>query len=595
MNVTSTTHGPLSPADPPAGPAGPVAPPGFVYESETFQHYQVLRREDGSLWELGRGAMGVTYKAFDTNLRCHVALKVISAQHLHSEVAGQRFIREARVAARLRHRNIATVYHLGVDPQGFFYSMEFIDGETLEDLVARVGPLPLEMVLRIALQTARALAAASRQGLIHRDIKPANLMVLHQDEDGEERLLVKVIDFGLARSYTADDSNAQLTATGFVGTPRFASPEQLEEKDLDVRSDIYSLGITLWILLTGRPPFDGKMTVVITQHLHAEPPWWQLGDSPGPIRSLLERMLCKDPAHRYQSAGELRLAVEACLRQVTGKDSLSTEGSDSADFERGPSSQVFVKPDAELSEAAANAGIVSTPRPPGAAANTAQLVAAPPARPASGRISFFEMGRRLAEPRAGRRLLRPRVSLVGAMLFVLCALGVLFWRGLPGTPDAVRSSARPRSGATPLQKTAAAQTLTAAEPAPPAGVPRDREAEPTAAGASSFLLHGPGAALGVPSVDLTPDSPPQDAGNPSTASEDAASAPASPAPAVQPVSQTPGDKEGKADDGSPGTPAKGQPKTSQRTRSHHGSRSAATPAPNFFQKLFGIKPKPHSS
>ena len=271
VNMNPVNDPDFSSSEPPFKRTGLEESSGQASVPETFQHYQVLRRADGSLWELGRGAMGVTYKAFDTNLRCHVALKVISAQHLHSEMAGQRFIREARVAARLRHRNIASVYHLGVDPQSYFYSMEFVDGETLEDLVRRVGPLPLESVLGIAHQTARALAAASRQGLIHRDLKPANIMVLHQDEEGEDRLLVKVIDFGLARTYATDDSNPQLTATGFVGTPLYASPEQLEEKPLDVRSDIYSLGITLWILLTGRPPFAGKMTMVITQHLSAGP------------------------------------------------------------------------------------------------------------------------------------------------------------------------------------------------------------------------------------------------------------------------------------------------------------------------------------
>ena len=257
-------------------PPSPGRREGFVSEGETFGHYQVLRREDGRLWELGRGAMGVTYKAFDTNLRCHVALKVISADHIHSEMAGQRFVREARVAARLRHPNIASVYHLGVDPQGFFYSMEFIDGETLETLVARVGPLPVETVLHVGLQVARALAAAARQGLIHRDIKPANVMVLRESEEGDVPLAVKVIDFGLARSYTAEDSAPQLTATGFVGTPLFSSPEQLDEQDLDVRSDIYSLGVTLWILLAGRQTFEGKITQVITQHLHEPPPWCQL-------------------------------------------------------------------------------------------------------------------------------------------------------------------------------------------------------------------------------------------------------------------------------------------------------------------------------
>ena len=319
---------PVSSTDVPADDLGATLPSSFSAEGETFQHYTVLRRPDGRLWELGRGAMGITYKAFDTNLRCHVALKVISANYIHSETAGQRFIREARIAARVRHPNIATVYHLGTDPQGFFYAMEFIEGETLEDLVDRLGPLPVETVLRIGLQAARALTAASRQGLIHRDIKPANLMVIHQEEESEDRLFVKMIDFGLARSYTGDDSNPQLTSTGFVGTPLYASPEQLEERDLDVRSDIYSLGVTLWILLTGQAPFQGKMTQVITQHLNAPPPWWQLSETHGPMRGLLERMLQKNRAERFQTASDLRAAIEACLREVTGKEVANSEPAD---------------------------------------------------------------------------------------------------------------------------------------------------------------------------------------------------------------------------------------------------------------------------
>ena len=155
-------------------------------ETETFQHYQVLKREDGSLWELGRGAMGVTYKAFDVNLRCHVALKVISNQFLDSEIARARFLREARAAAGLRHRNVASVYHLGDEDDSVFYSMEFIDGQTVEALVNGRGPLPVADALQVALQVARALGAAAKQGVVHRDIKPANLMVVHEDEDEEQ-------------------------------------------------------------------------------------------------------------------------------------------------------------------------------------------------------------------------------------------------------------------------------------------------------------------------------------------------------------------------------------------------------------------------
>ena len=110
-------------------------------EAENYQHYQVLRREDGSLWELGKGAMGITYKAFDTNLRCTVALKVINNTYLNSEVARQRFLREARAAAALRHQNVASVFHLGSDHDCYFYAMEFIDGETVFSKVKREGPL----------------------------------------------------------------------------------------------------------------------------------------------------------------------------------------------------------------------------------------------------------------------------------------------------------------------------------------------------------------------------------------------------------------------------------------------------------------------
>jgi serine/threonine protein kinase len=146
-------------------------------ETIIFQHFEVETRPDGSSVELGRGAMGITYKAWDTSLRVPVALKVINPQHLHSETVRQRFVREARAAARLRHRNIATVFHLGQSGDTWFYAMEFINGETLEARVRRSGPVAETIALRIADQVARALNAAAQHGLVHRDIKPANLML----------------------------------------------------------------------------------------------------------------------------------------------------------------------------------------------------------------------------------------------------------------------------------------------------------------------------------------------------------------------------------------------------------------------------------
>src|SRR5438477_453925 len=280
-------------------------------ERISFDHYQTLTREDGSPVELGRGAMGITYKAFDTNLRVNVALKVINSKLLESSVAQQRFLREARAAAQLRHPNVASVFHLGTSGNAFYYAMEFVDGETLESFIRREGPVSPVMALRITLQVTRALAAATRHHLVHRDIKPANLMLVKDDDD----FLVKVIDFGLAKSikHTDDEDLATLSMGGFVGTPHFASPEQLEEKQIDVRSDIYSLGVTLWYMLTGNPPFTGSIAQVMGHHLHTAPPFEQLASLPEPLRGLLAQMLAKDPGERPQTPAAVRHELERCI------------------------------------------------------------------------------------------------------------------------------------------------------------------------------------------------------------------------------------------------------------------------------------------
>jgi serine/threonine protein kinase/TPR repeat protein len=285
-------------------------------ETVTFDHYEVLTRDDGSLYELGRGAMGITYKAFDTNLRIPVALKVINTVSLDSDLARQRFIREARSAAKLRHRHVASVFHLGMEGDTYFYAMEFIDGETVEALIRRQGALSPMLALRIALQVCRALNAAQTHGLIHRDIKPSNLMLIREDDE----LCVKVIDFGLAKSNApgepGEDTSA-LSIGGFIGTPHFASPEQLEEKEIDVRSDIYSLGVTLWYMLAGQTPFSGSMAQVMSKHLTSPPPFEQL-ELPPPVADLLRKMLEKDPVERHQTPAELRQHIEQCIEQLAG-------------------------------------------------------------------------------------------------------------------------------------------------------------------------------------------------------------------------------------------------------------------------------------
>ena len=203
--------------------------------------------------ELGRGGMGVTYKAVDTHLGCLVALKIISAQFIGNESARSLFLREARVAASVRHPNVATVFHLGESGGNYFYAMEFVDGETLGTLIHRRGRLEIELALKIMEHVAAGLTAIHKKHLVHRDIKPANIMLCREERRLEN---VKIIDLGLVKGVTEDS----LSMMGsFVGTPAYASPEQLAGLGTDIRSDLYSLGVTFWEMLSGNPPFTDQL------------------------------------------------------------------------------------------------------------------------------------------------------------------------------------------------------------------------------------------------------------------------------------------------------------------------------------------------
>jgi serine/threonine protein kinase len=270
---------------------------------QRFEHYELVTGEDGKPVELGRGAMGVTYKAFDVDLRCPVTLKVISERYLGDELARLRFLREARAAASVRHPNVASVFHLGRTGSGYFYAMEFVEGETLEHLVRRSGWVEVKLALEIATQVAAGLSAVQEQNLVHRDIKPSNIMVRLKDEGG---ITAKIIDLGLAKAITEPSlQTAVSTPGGFVGTPEFASPEQFAGLAMDIRSDLYSLGVTLWEMLTGRTPFRGTPGEVMYQHQHAPLPLERLKDVPQPVVVLLE----KDPARRFRTPNELLKAI----------------------------------------------------------------------------------------------------------------------------------------------------------------------------------------------------------------------------------------------------------------------------------------------
>jgi serine/threonine protein kinase len=275
--------------------------------AQRFEHYELVTGEDGKLVELGRGAMGITYKAFDVDLRYAVTLKVISERCLGDESARLRFLREARAAASVRHPNVASVFHLGKSGENYFYAMEFVDGETLDNLIRRSGRLEVERALEIATQIAAGLAAVHKQKLVHRDIKPSNIMVSLEDGGA---VTAKIIDLGLAKAVNEPGSQSSISTPGvFVGTPDFASPEQFAGLPVDIRSDLYSLGVTLWEMVTGKAPFRGTSAEVMYQHQHAPLPLGRLGEVPQPVVVLLEVLLEKDPVRRFQSPAELLKAM----------------------------------------------------------------------------------------------------------------------------------------------------------------------------------------------------------------------------------------------------------------------------------------------
>jgi serine/threonine protein kinase/Flp pilus assembly protein TadD len=259
--------------------------------------------------------MAVTYRARDTVLNSIVALKVIDCAIAANPTARTRFLREARAAAQLHHPNVARVTHYGEQDGECFYVMELVEGETLEARVRRDGPLPLALALEVMEQAARALAAAEAHGIVHRDIKPSNVMI---ESEASGSMLVKVIDYGVAKMTTLQgDSAIDQTQAGFIGTPAFASPEQFAppcERAIDTRSDIYSLGVTLWYLLTGRTPFVGRTLEELHSRQTRDLPLEQLrhADVPATVLALLTSMLALDPADRPQSARELLAAVHRC-------------------------------------------------------------------------------------------------------------------------------------------------------------------------------------------------------------------------------------------------------------------------------------------
>jgi eukaryotic-like serine/threonine-protein kinase len=261
--------------------------------------YRLLRR-------LGKGAMAEVYLAEQISLGRQVAIKVLRSNLATDATYVERFQQEARAAARLIHANIVQIYEVGFADGFHFISQEYVQGVNLAELMARRGPPELARMLAICRQVAAALNKAAEHGIVHRDIKPENIMLAAGGD-------VKVADFGLARLYNRDEAN-NLTQVGVtMGTPLYMSPEQVEGKPLDARSDIYSLGVTSYEMLTGEPPFRGETALsVAVQHLHTQPQRLEniRADVPSAVCRIVHTMLEKEPGNRYptprQLLGELR-------------------------------------------------------------------------------------------------------------------------------------------------------------------------------------------------------------------------------------------------------------------------------------------------
>jgi serine/threonine-protein kinase len=263
---------------------------------------------------VGGGGMGAVFRALDTTLNREVAVKVLSRFQSDEEETLRRFRNEAQSAARLDHDNIARVYYVGFDRGLHYIVFEFIEGENLRDLVERKGPLPVVEAISYTLQVAEALAHASQRDVIHRDIKPSNVII---SPDGK----AKLVDMGLARLHQVDQPDQDITASGVtLGTFDYISPEQARDpRSADVRSDLYSLGCSLFFMLTGQPPFPhGTVLQKLLQHQGDAPPDARTfrPDLPTELCRLMSRLLAKNPADRFQLPGELIVELVSLGRQL---------------------------------------------------------------------------------------------------------------------------------------------------------------------------------------------------------------------------------------------------------------------------------------
>lgn len=299
-----------------------------ILDEGLLTEYQLTRVLDGNgrglaigqyriLGELGRGGCGLVYKARHALMDRVVAIKVVGKDLANSTYARDMFVREVIASTRLNHPNIAGAYHADEYDGQVFFVLEFVDGPTLQAVIEAGGPVSVPLACTLLLETAQALQHAHELGIVHRDIKPANIMLpgLNRSSGGSATATVKVVDFGLARIGAGDAINRTIPCHdgALVGTPAFMAPEQINNVHaVDIRSDLYSLGCTIYHAIVGRQPFNGCSTeATLYLHLHEEAtPVRDLRPQiPAGLAGIVHRLMEKEPAKRFQTPAELLEAV----------------------------------------------------------------------------------------------------------------------------------------------------------------------------------------------------------------------------------------------------------------------------------------------
>ncbi len=357
---------------------------------------------------LGKGGMGTVYRGWQLSVDREVAIKVIHPKLSDDRSAVKRFLREARLASRLSQPNIVNVYDFGQSAGVLFLVMELLRGHTLTAELGQGRRLNPKRTVTMALQLCDALEAAHAQGIVHRDLKPSNIVIL---DDPPGRDLLKVLDFGLAKSLAQDSGSVVTNTDALLGTPLYMSPEQIEGKESDQRADLYSFGCILYEMLSGKPPFlDSAVSAVLARHMsdtHAPLP----AHVPLKLRSLIDSLLAKRPEDRVQSAGEIRRILDDI------RDAGTTPTPEPFHTISGPADTI---PDVEDALAATHH---ATPVPASSVVNTA----VPPA-------PSLDQARPVAASR--------RYGLIAALLLVpLAALIVVFTMKSKGSDPAANRSA----------------------------------------------------------------------------------------------------------------------------------------------------------